>query len=407
MARGGARAHWAREGARSGMRGGDSFVAPAGAVLAVLILALAAGLCLVGPAAAKSYSIDDVRIVAAVKPNGDLLVGERRTFSFEGSFHFVYWDISTQGSGGIKVLGVDGPNGALERSGGAVQEGYTVVPRGESVRVKAFWPMSTSDTFTLRYRALDAARRYEDTGELYWQFVGDGWGAPTRKADILVSLPGDVKKAQVRAWGHGPLNGSVKIRLDGSVFYSVREVPPRTFVEGRILFPAAALSRVPVIHTDRLAAALAAEKHWADEANALRRRVIAEREAATRGQSRWRGVGVIAPALLVLLLLLVTLSKGLGYRLGGRGETSMDIPDESSPALVAMLWEPREFVRTAVPATLLDLVQRGVLALEPVPPASQATIRRSPATASASPGSTPRSCAATSAPSSLCSSGMR
>ena len=69
----------------------------------------------------------------------------------------------------------------------------------------------------------------------------------------------------------------------------------------------------------------------------------------------------------MLLLLVLTLTKGRGYRLGGRSETSMDIPDESAPALVAMLWEARTSSARAVPATLLDLVQRGVLALEPVP----------------------------------------
>ena len=65
MARGGARAHRAREGARSSSRGGEPIAAPVGALLAVLILSLAAGLCFAGPAAAKSYTIDDVRIDAA------------------------------------------------------------------------------------------------------------------------------------------------------------------------------------------------------------------------------------------------------------------------------------------------------------------------------------------------------
>ena len=221
------------------------------------------------------------------------------------------------------------------------------------------------------HAALQGARRgqrFLDTGELYWQFIGDGWGAPTRHAEILVALPKGVTKAQVRAWGHGPLNGSVTIRPGGSVFYSVSEVPPRDVHRGPHPVPGRGPRAGARRPADQLPVALAEEKRWADRANALRRRVIAEREAAARSRSVWRAVGVAAPAIIVLLLLVLTLTKGLGYRLGGRGETSMDIPDESSPALVAMLWKPRDFVRTAVPATLLDLVQRGVLALEPVPP---------------------------------------
>ena len=106
--------------------------------------------------------------------------------------------------------------------------------------------------------------------------------------------------------------------------------------------------------------------------------MTAEREAAARSDTVWRAVGLAAPALLVLLLLLLTLTKGLGYRLGGGRETSMEIPDDLPPALVAMLWESGDFVRRAVPATLLDLVQRDVLTLEPVPPGEPSHDRDKP-----------------------------
>ena len=180
MARGGARAHWAREGARSGMRGGDAFVAPAGAVLAVLILSLAAGLCFAGPAAAKSYShrrrADRRRGQAERRPAGrraaHLLVRGQLPLRLLG-----HLDPGQRGHQGARAW-----TGRTERSSDPVaprKRATPSPPRGESVRVTAFWPMSASDTFTLRYRALGAATRYEDTGELYWQFIGDGWGAQT------------------------------------------------------------------------------------------------------------------------------------------------------------------------------------------------------------------------------------
>jgi uncharacterized membrane protein len=225
----------------------------------VLLALLAAGLCCAGPAAAKSYQIGDVSIVADVRPSGDVLVTEQRSFRFDGRFHFVYWDLSMKGSDGIKVLGVDGPDGPLERIDSGDQ-GYTVRRSGRTVKVTAYWPMSAADTFTLRYLARGAAKRYRDTAELYWQFVGRGWGVPTRRISVVVELPGDVSKSQVRAWGHGPLNGSVRIKQDGTVVYAVERVPAETSVEGRVLFPAAALSKAPVVEIDRMAAAMAAEK---------------------------------------------------------------------------------------------------------------------------------------------------
>ena len=139
-------------------------------------------------------------------------------------------------------------------------------------------------------------------------------------------------------------------------------------MEGRVLFPAAALPMAPVVDREQLPVALAEEKQWADEANALRRKEIARREAAERKSTTWRVIGVAAPALLIVLLGVLYLTRGRGYRLGGRGETSFDIPDDLPPALVAALWDQDDIARRGVPATLLDLVQRGELALEKVPP---------------------------------------
>ena len=58
--------------------------------------------------------------------------------------------------------------------------------------------------------------------------------------------------------------------------------------------------------------------------------------------------------------------KGRGYRWGGRRGMSFEIPDDLAPAMVAVLWDGEDMARRAVPATLLDLVQRGELALEPL-----------------------------------------
>lgn len=39
---------------------------------------------------AKSYSIDKVHIKSWIQPNGDLLVNEIFTYTFDGSFHNLY-----------------------------------------------------------------------------------------------------------------------------------------------------------------------------------------------------------------------------------------------------------------------------------------------------------------------------
>ena len=67
---------------------------------AVATTALAAG-----PAAAKSFTITKVRVDATVLPNGDMQVTDTRTLDFSGTYHFVYWDLSTQGPAGFGEIG--------------------------------------------------------------------------------------------------------------------------------------------------------------------------------------------------------------------------------------------------------------------------------------------------------------
>ena len=62
--------------------------------------------------------------------------------------------------------------------------------QGSQVLVQAFFRLSdTQATFTLRYRALGAAKRWQDTSELFWQFIGTGWDVPTGRVDVTLRLP--------------------------------------------------------------------------------------------------------------------------------------------------------------------------------------------------------------------------
>ena len=90
---------------------------------------------------------------------------------------------------------------------------------------------------------------------------------PRDHVRVTVHLPAGVTRDQVRAWAHGPLWGNVAIEPDASVVMTVDPLPAATFVEGRILFPAAALAKAKPTAGARLAAVLAEEKKLADQAN--------------------------------------------------------------------------------------------------------------------------------------------
>jgi hypothetical protein len=231
-----------------------------------------------------------VRITATVAPDGSMAVEERRTFEFNGDYTFVYWTLDVAGSSGIRIEGLSGPEGPYEitNSPTALEDRppatYVVIDRGGVAEVRAFFRASDETReFTLRYTVLDAATRWSDTGEIYWQFVGDEWELPVTDVAIGVRLPNPgeqvVAGENVRAWAHGPLQGTVSINEDpassagtlpGDVILEVPGVPAYTFVEARIAFPAEWLSEMPEGTTPALQQIIAEETELAEEANRQR-----------------------------------------------------------------------------------------------------------------------------------------
>jgi len=338
-------------------------------VLALLLCgtAVPAGLA-AGPAAAKDFSISDIVIDATVRPNGDVKVHEERIVDFSGTFHYVYWDYLTKGSDGIEVTGAGGPSGPYTRGPDSlvgsvlnVPDTYAVQDNGTSVRVQLDFELTDIDAqFYVDYTALGAAKRWQDIAELYWQFIGDQTGVPADRVVITVHLPKGVTKDQVRAWTHGPLWGNVTIQPDGTVVSEVAPLPAYTFVEPRILFPAEALSKAAPLAAPRLQEVLAEEKALADAAN--RSRTWARVKVGL-----WAILGFGVPLVALVLVVFLWVKYGREPKPQFTAEYLRDIPQPPlPPALVGFIWRMGSPSREDSTATLLDLVNRGVVEIERV-----------------------------------------
>ncbi len=348
-------------------------VLPALGVL-LLVAAGAAGLT-ARPAAAKDFSITSVSVDATVKPNGDVRITDTRTLDFSGNYHFVYWDLSTEGSEGIEVLGAAGPSrgdpgttvpyelsqfptvGVWTGETGA----YGVRDLGGVVTVQLNFDVTdTAAAFTVEYVARGAARRWSDTAELYWQFIGEDVAVESRDVSVTVHLPQGVTSDQVRAWAHGPLWGNVTIQPDASVVMQVDPLPANTFVEGRILFPAASLGAAPEGSAPRLDAILAEEQRLADEAN--RTRTWARLKVGL-----WGVLGVGVPLVALGLVMVLYFRHGREPKTRFNAQYLRDFPQpQLPPALAAFIWRMGSVGSEDVTATLLDLVNRKVIDLERV-----------------------------------------
>ena len=346
-------------------------------VLLLVLLSLAAGAAglAAGPAAAKSFSITSVKVDAQVMPNGDLRVTDSRTLDFSGNFHFVYWDLATEGSDEIVVRGASGPAAGdpattvpyelseyavVGMASGEVGT-FTVDPGAGVVTVQLNFDVTDATAvFTVEYVAKGAAKRFTDTAQLYWQFIGEDTAVDSGDVSVTVDLPDGVKKDQVKAWAHGPLWGTVSIEPDASVLMTVDPLPANTFVEGRILFPAEALAEAKQQPGAKLEEALAEEQRWADEAN--RDRLWARVKVVL-----WTVLGAGFPLAAIVLIFVLYFRYGREPKPQFQAQYLRDLPQPHvPPALAAFIWNMGSVGSDDVTATLLDLVNRKVIDLERV-----------------------------------------
>jgi uncharacterized membrane protein len=319
----------------------------------------------IAPSIGKSYAIRDCTIRAQVAPNGDLTVAMSQTYDFHGDFTRVYWRIDKTLGTGTEVLGVRGPEGPLELTSEPDRPPgkYRVTDEGSALLVEAFGQLSdTTATYVLEYRVPGAAVRYSDTSALYWEFIDDSWTVPMDHVKITVRLPSGVTRDEVRAWGHGPLHGTVTIQPDASVVLAVDPLPAGTRVETSILFPAAALSEATETPIPRLQTVLDQEAQWSADANAERDKAKKERRRGLIGMIA--GLGLAGAGIAIYIGMY--LRFGREHRPSLPGKYFRDQPADLPPAIVDALWNMGTVDDRAVTATVVDLANRGVVRIEPV-----------------------------------------
>lgn len=369
---------------------------------ATLLAVLPAALSPLGAAQAlaKSYECPRVDTTAQVQTDGSLHVVEQRAFAFDGSFTAVWWTFEDLPSNakvqvnGMRMASVDGEGNvvgdwiplqqvtfqlAWRDAGGPGIDAWSFDEPLDTVY--AFFDVEDAEMiFELDYTVVNGVQAYEDVAEVYWKYVPEGWAVDSRNVSVTIELPlpadvaagtgdassqaeGEAPRAgagDVRAWGHGPLDGVVTVRADGAVTYEVPLVRAGQYAEARVVFPVAWLtnlsSEARKAHQGvfRLDTVLSQEQSWADQAN------------AQRAWSLFLIVGLaVACAAVLAVAVLLFLRFGREYKPDFTDEYWRDVPERGTqPAVIGRLWRwdresPDDFT-----ATLMHLAHVGAVRID-------------------------------------------
>lgn len=330
------------------------------AIMLIFIFTLMPALNTLAFADEMTYEIPRMSVVADIQRDGSMHVVENLEYYFNGEGHGIYRSLGTSGSDGIEIIKVstaDSQGETVFTRNDSEQEGtYQLFQEGENITLKIF--KNTTDAgrvFRIEYLVKGAAKRYSDTGELYWKFMGTETSVEIGRFDVTVNVPDDsFKQGDIRAWGHGPLEGSLDVFADSGVF-TVDSLPPNTMVEARLIFPKSYLSQAQEINAERIDTVLAEEAEWAEEANAIRNRarILLSLAAA-----------LIVSELALALYLYFRYDKE--YKPKFDGEYYRELPGDYSPAEMSSLMTFGRVSPNDVTATVMDLVRRKKLVVDEI-----------------------------------------
>jgi uncharacterized membrane protein len=316
--------------------------------------------------AAKDYHIESVMIDAQLNSDGSMDIKEKRTYRFEGHFHWATYFLPTENTGGVVDFSIGEEGKPYLRSQEEKEGIYQYGETSESISAKWFFDAKDETrTFIISYRILEVVKVYQDAAVLYHKFVGTGWDKPSRQVEVNIYPPESIKKEELKAWAHGPLWGEIEIKDDGTVITEVRSLPANTFWEVRAIYPINLFSQINNVIPDQVVPKiLAEEKEWADKANRKREEWIKKQEAKESRKRYGRWIVLVISGIGFLTMFGLYNRYGRKHKVPFPDTLYSEPPSAISPALLSHLLYRGQTSGQALVGTLLDLAQRGFLKIK-------------------------------------------
>ena len=197
------------------------------------------------------FEIDNFEINCYVQENGDMKVEENITYKTNESKNGVTRDIelkndinSKNSSDGfvlesVKVDGINYKKTYSAQNGDSGVYEYTKSSNKHSFKV--YTPFKRQGkTVTYTYLLKNVVVKYQDTAEIYWNFIGSKWDTDISKVDINITLPEESTKGAIYVYGHGSDNGTYT-KTGNYITLNAKSLEAYQALDARILFSNAAV----------------------------------------------------------------------------------------------------------------------------------------------------------------------
>src|SRR5262249_22421570 len=308
-------------------------------------------------------------------PDSSVLVEERITVLFFGSFTFGFRDIPLRRGERIDQVSVSEggqafrAGGSTERKPGLTPDTFGVERKGERISIVwHFRPASGAHTYMIGYRFHGLAIAYHDVVDVNLRVWGDQWSVGLDELNASIAPPKPARLGpSYRVWGAPAWVNGVVTRTPRAAILRAVNIPPHQFVEERVVFPRTLLASTAGAQVRKRngLAKILGEQRAAEAA------YRSDRDNLADAKRHWvrTALSLVAIGLgpAFILMLLVWLVYGRERRTGYDREYEQQPPDDVEPALVPPLLRQAETPGSLeLTATLFDLIRRGYYKAAPV-----------------------------------------
>lgn len=268
-----------------------------------------------------NYDINNVAVTAKVNRDGSVTMHREFNYSFDSDAHGVFYRQNLTKKQKITNIQVKVNNHPVKLSQSGKNNTYQLTKNKNSYKFKVFHNIAEADAVKVEYsyKILHLITNYQDTAELNFKIIGNGWDADLYHVRATVIFPGSVKG--LKAWAHGPLDGYTQVLpRQGKIIMTADDVAGDSGVEVHALFPTSVTAiNTNVVKENRKKAIEKQEAQLANEANRKRR---------NRSYVNWTVVAIsLVSGLFVVIKGLFNKKAGFKPKKTKELSHNYDIPD--------------------------------------------------------------------------------